>query len=700
MSRRNRNKQSTRHNSTLPSAVAGQKIGVAERIGIVIAASIIALMPWLGGRLPLDADPVPTGLLSIISGMASAAHLAPLALCCIAAAWVVVLLLNRSQTAAAQSQRVTGAILAVATALYTIAWLASHLRGLGIYWYALWMLCVAMALWSARSTWGITVTCAGLWLAGLGVSRQVMWEHAVNDVGWRCFGPFMTPNMLAAFLCLSLPLSLMVAVYAVNHARRDNLLRMLTAVLCVSVVLIQGVAMIYTGSRFGAVAGGVGLLGALIGLAYARQFTKRAVMVCLLVIVVWSISYLRAGQALSSRVVSSADTQAHSGAFRMMTWKGALRMIQARPVLGFGPGSFDTAYPRYALVGFTRLAHSAPLQAASESGVPYAVLLYVLGAAVWVAGWRRLRHDSLMSAMLRCGLLGGAAAGLVHGLIDSDWSIPAVALSTAFVWGGCCNGACTVVEKSTSRAAWRWSAYASACVALCLLIPLSAVAILGNRAAQASVPEKLRLWQSAIRLAPWDPNVWHQYALAGAEAGESSREVIHALRRSIQLGQASKYHMTLALYQWHVLQEPDAAIRTLSDAVAADPTSVLPILIKGELLREQGRIDDAAKCWNRVLDLQRSPVGKVRAIPELVELGEAIALTELGCYEEQRGALSKAKALWRDAARILSKDAAFRKANPAMDIPSVGMKAQLLERTRALLNERGYHFEPADDRSQ
>ena len=42
------------------------------------------------------------------------------------------------------------------------------------------------------------------------------------------------------------------------------------------------------------------------------------------------------------------------------------RLARARPLLGFGAGTFEYAYPRYGRAGFARRAHQSYLQYAAE----------------------------------------------------------------------------------------------------------------------------------------------------------------------------------------------------------------------------------------------------------------------------------------------------------------------------------------------
>ena len=54
--------------------------------------------------------------------------------------------------------------------------------------------------------------------------------------------------------------------------------------------------------------------------------------------------------------------------FRTLTWQGTLDMAQKRPLLGWGAGTFETAFPPHQVAGFTRHAHNSYLQLFAEAG--------------------------------------------------------------------------------------------------------------------------------------------------------------------------------------------------------------------------------------------------------------------------------------------------------------------------------------------
>jgi hypothetical protein len=110
--------------------------------------------------------------------------------------------------------------------------------------------------------------------------------------------------------------------------------------------------------------------------------------------------------------------------FRYYTWRGTLRMAAARPLLGFGPGSFPSAYTRFAETGYTRTAHELWLQLAAESGFPAMLLLLAACGASALSGWRALKTENWIFA---AGALGALTAFFIHGLTDAGWGIISIA---------------------------------------------------------------------------------------------------------------------------------------------------------------------------------------------------------------------------------------------------------------------------------
>ncbi len=121
---------------------------------------------------------------------------------------------------------------------------------------------------------------------------------------------------------------------------------------------------------------------------------------------------------------------------RILLWKSAGRMALARPLTGWGAGSFEREFPPWRDPGEIRLssldhsfetrvnrAHSDPLQVFVETGVPGLAgwILLLLGSLA--AGWKKARTHPLAA-----GLFGTCVGFAVNGLFRSPlYNAPAAA---------------------------------------------------------------------------------------------------------------------------------------------------------------------------------------------------------------------------------------------------------------------------------
>ncbi len=124
--------------------------------------------------------------------------------------------------------------------------------------------------------------------------------------------------------------------------------------------------------------------------------------------------------------------------YRWLWWKEAAHAFSARPLRGWGAGSFGVVHLIYRQNTLpVQQPHSGPLQFLSETGV--------VGALLGLGGLALLLMAALRSARraeptgtergAAMALLAGAAAYFVHFLYDWDWSIPAVTLPVLLFLG-------------------------------------------------------------------------------------------------------------------------------------------------------------------------------------------------------------------------------------------------------------------------
>ncbi|MEB3210710.1 MAG: IctB family putative bicarbonate transporter [Leptolyngbyaceae bacterium] len=138
-------------------------------------------------------------------------------------------------------------------------------------------------------------------------------------------------------------------------------------------------------------------------------------------------------QPLRDRFASIfAGREDSSNNFRINVWNSVIEMIQARPVLGIGPGNdaFNAVYPYYQEPNYTALsAYSVYLEIAVETGfIGLACFLWLM-VVTFSHGWRQMRR--LRKIRHRDGFWLIAAIAimvgmLAHGLVDTVWYRPQV----------------------------------------------------------------------------------------------------------------------------------------------------------------------------------------------------------------------------------------------------------------------------------
>ena len=235
---------------------------------------------------------------------------------------------------------------------------------------------------------------------------------------WR--GNFGNPNEAAYGLLILLPLALMVA------SRSGWTMRIfLGAVMAISLV-----AIFLTFSR-----GGLLGLFAVIGLIGWKQksIAIRALMIAGLVGAVFVGSlYWNRNQSFKD---ISKDTTFNQ---RIATIKAGVRMFEARPLLGVGPGCSIVAYPLYvpaeAHCGcqLQLVIHNSFIQVLSELGIlGFAVSIFLLGASFWDA-WRMQKGPlAPYAAALEIALWGCVVCGLSGGFTYTWWPYILIGLVVA-----------------------------------------------------------------------------------------------------------------------------------------------------------------------------------------------------------------------------------------------------------------------------
>ncbi|GEM_PF-3598143 len=515
---------------------------------------------------------------------------------------------------------------------------------------------------------------------------------------WRVFSTFFNPDFLAGFLALGLPVAL--AWYLTRTSLGISAVAGLAVVLSFTGLLLSG-------SRFGAVAAFGGVIVFLVPALISGSIRRPQLARVGIVLIPCIVAAVLAGGTLTNRV-ASVKAESHSGGFRIYTWKGTARIVRHHPVFGTGLGTFEVVYPKYAEVGWTRLAHNSYLQLAAEGGAAMPlVLVGLIGAAVVpaVAGLRRRREEEQQSdwmpdrLLMMSGLLGGVAASMARNLVDSDWYVAAIGTSFWLMLGALVALSDREPWK-VSVSAWMCRAKATALglIVVCLLSVLisqgyytGAWALLGSGDRESAV----RAFRLATTFDPLNADLhrklggvlrlYSEQSDDDAYAEACAREAERELMRAAELEPtAPKTHYQLGKLYANCLADYEKAVKAYHDALSRDPHAVQVYTALAETYGLMGRHSDVLRAYRRVAEMEDSVYERVRAIPELVEPSYIFAHEALGRDAESRGENVRAREHYR---RALDRIARYRdsveKMGPVME--QMGTRdAALEERVESL----------------
>ena len=289
--------------------------------------------------------------------------------------------------------------------------------------------------------------------------------YLFNDVvpGSRARGTFANPDHLAGYmaLCFAAGLGLILAQAGGGgpDARgwRQGLAELLrfihSAKMLVRLLLVVVViCLVMTHSRMGNAAFFISLIavGVLCALR-SRALRKTAIW---LVLSVMTVDLVVIGQWVGmDRVIERlsatpaiAESASPSGEAEPPRWReealderlraarAALGMLAARPLSGFGGGTFHVAFPPFKSsehrLGFYDHAHNDYVELAADTGLPGLLLLVLLVAAT---AWRALvllgRDDDPLARGVAAGVLMAICCLGLHSLVDFNLQIPSNALT-------------------------------------------------------------------------------------------------------------------------------------------------------------------------------------------------------------------------------------------------------------------------------
>jgi O-antigen ligase len=239
----------------------------------------------------------------------------------------------------------------------------------------------------------------------------------------RTSATFANPDHLAGYLEMALPLGLGLLLTGGSPLRRA---------LLVGLSLVIASALILTLSRGGWIAAAISLALMAIWLLAFRSFRRKRVLSLTVAGVLAAFFVAVASTPAVERFLTVHDeNQVASIGGRVPIWQATLEMIAARPLLGFGPGTYPVAVaPFHPPSPDTRYlqAHNDYLHFVSETGCLLIPLILWLEAALLRRAYPKLEHPSRQVRGVTLGALAGMLAMAIHAIVDFNLHIPANAI--------------------------------------------------------------------------------------------------------------------------------------------------------------------------------------------------------------------------------------------------------------------------------
>jgi O-antigen ligase len=270
-----------------------------------------------------------------------------------------------------------------------------------------------------------------------------IWKPAQG--GW-VYGPYVNHNHYAGLMEMLTPFLLVLAATRFTRGKQKLVVGGIAALMAGTIFL--------SGSRGGMLAFSLQAVLLLVLLRPQRHNWKQHMILGGSLALVIGFLVWVGGNEFTKRLesIQTETRQELNGGVRTDIDRDCLRMWWARPILGWGLGTFPTAYPQFRsfyTTFFVNEAHNDYLQLLTETG------LVGFGIAVWFLvvtfrrAWAKLDNwtESVNGSLAVAALLGCVGI-LVHSFLDFNLQIPA---NAALFYVLCAVAAATPLQESQRR---------------------------------------------------------------------------------------------------------------------------------------------------------------------------------------------------------------------------------------------------------
>lgn len=467
------------------------------------------------------------------------------------------------------------------------------------------------------------------------------WEKPESYRG-RGSGTYICPNNTAALF--EMGLGLLAAVAALVHVRRDSLETFIVRKLLVCYAALMAVAgIIVTYSRTGWLAAMIGLLLILFWVDWRRRAGWGLVAVAvsgLLVmgIAAWKFDPVRqyivktfsVKQQAGGRAIALEDASLGG---RIYMWGGTVKMIQEKPLLGYGLASWQWFYTRFKspqIETHAEFTHNEFLNLAADYGLAGFACIATLF-------WLFYRHALRVSRSkatpderaFAIGAIISITAVLIHSLSDFPFHIPSNSLLLALILGATAaikspvSAAPSVLLGTPLRIGVGVLLISGCCIALWNAGQIG----LAERYTELGDREKRTLnhigaveyYKKAIAVAPFAPDphvkigdtfrtsaVWRRGPGKEAERKHLAESAVESYEKAVLLNPFRTEVLLRQAQGFELSGRDDRALTNYLRAIEASPCNAYNHMRIGFFYRDRGLLDQARLAFQRSYEINPS----------------------------------------------------------------------------------------------
>ena len=259
-------------------------------------------------------------------------------------------------------------------------------------------------------------------LQGFSGTTRLYWLRTPRMGGW-IYGPYVNHNHYAGLMEMLLPVPLVFCLMREGRGPKKVAAGIAAALMATTIFL--------SGSRGGMFAFVVQMAVLTAVVVWRQKSRKVTLALATFFVLGFGLVLFLGGGELAKRLATiHAETRTEvTGGTRLSIDRDALKMFTAKPITGWGLGTFPTVYPQFRSFPtnfFINEAHNDFLQLLVETGaLGFAILLWFLWA-VYRNGVSKLKNwsEDTNGAVALAALLGVSGI-LVHSLVDFNLQIPA-----------------------------------------------------------------------------------------------------------------------------------------------------------------------------------------------------------------------------------------------------------------------------------